>query len=61
MANGRSGRPAKMATPGDKSTLTLRLEADTKNLIIEMAGGYGLTVSEYLETLAQRDHAGSHR
>lgn len=55
MANGRAGRPPTAAPPGSRTQLTLRLDAETKALIVGMADSYGLTVSEYVEVLAARD------
>lgn len=49
----RNGRPPKQA---DKpTTLTLKLEPDIKNLIIQLADGYDMTITEYLTTLVRRD------
>lgn len=59
MANGRAGRPAKPAVTGERASLTIRLDGEAKNLIAEMAAGYGLTIAEYLEALARRDRAGA--
>jgi hypothetical protein len=57
MANGRAGRPPKPAEPGGRTTITLRLDGQTKNLAIEMADQYGLTIAEYVEALIERDRA----
>jgi len=55
VANGRAGRPPTKAPAGSRTQLTLRLDAETKALIVGMADSYGLTVSEYVEVLASRD------
>lgn len=55
MAHGRSGRPATLADPQSRSVLTLRLDGTTKNLAIELATGYDMTIAEYIETLILRD------
>lgn len=56
MANGRSGRPPKRsAGSGSRAVLTVRVDGDTKNLVIDLAAGYGMTVAEYLEALVLRD------
>jgi|GEM_PF-1373595 uncharacterized protein (DUF1778 family) len=48
------GRPPKQPT-GDKSTLTLKVSADFKRLLISQADVYGMTLTEYLITLVKRD------
>ena len=47
------GRPAKHAA-GD-TTITLRVPADIKNRIVDMADAYDMTITEYLLTLVERD------
>ncbi|MFZ9715827.1 MAG: hypothetical protein ACO3CH_00020 [Ilumatobacteraceae bacterium] len=54
MANGKPGRPPKNPTT-KTTTLTIKIPAETKNLIIELADGYDMTITEYLTTLIQRD------
>lgn len=52
----RNGRPPKQA---DKpTTLTVKIPAELKNLIIELADGYDMTITEYITTLVQRDRHG---
>lgn len=48
------GRPAK---DPDKPqvTLTLRVSADFKRLLMTQANAYGMTMTEYLITLVERD------
>lgn len=50
----RNGRPPKQAT-GDTSTLTIKIPADLKNKIVDLADGYDMTITEYIITLVQRD------
>lgn len=47
------GRPPQHAA-GD-TTITLRVSADTKNRIVDMADAYDMTITEYLLTLVERD------
>jgi hypothetical protein len=54
----RMGRPTKQAT-GRFSTITIRVPANTKNMITELADGYDMTITEYLLTLVERDAAGT--
>lgn len=54
----RMGRPTKQAT-GRFSTVTIRVPANTKNMITELADGYDMTITEYLLTLVERDAAGT--
>lgn len=54
MANGKPGRPPKNPTT-KTTTLTIKIPAQTKNLIIELAEGYDMTITEYLTTLVHRD------
>lgn len=52
----RNGRPPKQA---DKpTTLTIKIPAELKNLIIELADGYDMTITEYITTLVHRDRHG---
>jgi len=50
----RNGRPPKI-NPNKTSTLTIRVQPDAKKLIVEMADGYDMTLTEYILTLVQRD------
>jgi hypothetical protein len=50
----RMGRPTKTAT-GKFSTITIRIPADKKNFITDLADGYDMTITEYLLTLVERD------
>jgi uncharacterized protein (DUF1778 family) len=48
------GRPAKEPT-GDSATITLKVSADFKRLLMHQAGVYGMTLTEYLITMVERD------
>lgn len=49
------GRPAKKANPGTFTTLTIRLPAEIKNLLVDQASAFDMTLTEYLITLVERD------
>ncbi len=49
------GRPPKRALPGDRPTLTIRLSVGEKNLLVDQADAYGMTITEYLVSLVRRD------
>lgn len=54
--NRRTGRPPKRGS--DESThsnLTVRLEVEAKNLLIDMADGYDMSIAEYITTLVRKD------
>jgi antitoxin component of RelBE/YafQ-DinJ toxin-antitoxin module len=48
------GRPPK-PTQNKNSTITIKIPGSTKNEIVALAEGYGLTITEYLLTLVERD------
>lgn len=48
------GRPPIWPT-GDKSTLTLKISADFKRLLMQQADAYGMTLTEYIITLVKKD------
>jgi len=53
----RNGRPPK---PADKpTTLTIKISAELKNKIIELADGYDMTITEYVTTLVDKDATGT--
>ncbi len=52
----RMGRPPKLATK-ELTSITIRVDKNTKNLILELADGYDMTITEYLLTLVSRDAA----
>ena len=51
----KNGRPPKRAKEGTSTTLTVRIPAHVKNLMIDRAEAYDLTVTEYLISLVDRD------
>lgn len=54
----RTGRPPKRAADGTDTMLTIRVPAATKNLMIDMADAYDLSLAEYLRLLVERDASG---
>lgn len=50
----RNGRPPKKATT-ENTTLTIKIPAELKNQIVELADGYDMTITEYITTLVKRD------
>lgn len=55
---GKPGRPPRRPNGNQPSTLTIRLEANIKNLLIDQAEATDLTVTEYLTSLILRDSTG---
>lgn len=56
----RTGRPPKMPeTVNGHVTLTIRLPAGQKALLVTMAEGYGMTMTEYIGMLVERDSNGA--
>lgn len=53
------GRRPKRVPPDDDSTFTMKIPGVIKNLMIDQAEAYDMTVTEYLVTLVERDAAGS--
>lgn len=53
----RNGRPPKQATK--PTTLTIKISAELKNKIIELADGYDMTITEYVTTLVDKDATGT--
>jgi hypothetical protein len=51
----KPGRPPRRPTGNNPSTLTIRLNAPTKHLLIDQAEATDLTVTEYLTALIHRD------
>lgn len=50
----RPGRPPRRPT-GDTSTLTVRIGSTDKNLLIDQADAFDMSITEYLVTLIRRD------
>lgn len=53
--NPKVGRPPKRAPSDIHVTLTIRIPGDVKNLMIDMADAYDMTITEYLVALVHRD------
>lgn len=53
----KPGRPPRRPKGNLPSTLTIRLPAETKNLLIDQADATDLTVTEYIIALVHRDAA----
>ena len=54
MIKRNTGRPVKIPTT-DRSTVTMKISADLKRLIIEQSQAYGMTITEYVTMLVHRD------
>jgi hypothetical protein len=50
----KTGRPPKHPT-GPNSTLTIKIPAHHKTLLINMADAYDMTITEYILTLLEND------
>jgi antitoxin component of RelBE/YafQ-DinJ toxin-antitoxin module len=48
------GRPPKQPD-NNKSSITMKVDADFKRTVIGQADGYGLTITEYFRLLVARD------
>jgi len=48
------GRPVKIPTSG-ASTVTMKISAESKRKIITQAQAYGMTITEYVLMLVDRD------
>lgn len=55
------GRPPKRVPPDEKTTLTIGLWGREKNLMIDQAEAYDMTLTEYLVMLTKRDVAAKGR
>lgn len=51
----RTGRPPKRAESIGPTMLTVRVDSATKNLLIDMADGYDLSLADYITLLVRRD------
>jgi hypothetical protein len=51
----KTGRPPKKAEPGTKTTLTIRIPAEIKNLMVDQAVAFDMTLTEYIIALVERD------
>lgn len=50
----KTGRPPKPPT-GTHATLTIKIPAQDKTLIMQMADAYDMTITEYITTLLHND------
>lgn len=50
----KTGRPPKQPT-GSHSTLTIKIPAEDKTLLIQMADAYDMSITEYILTLLKND------
>lgn len=55
MLKSKVGRPPKRALSGDRPTLTIRLTPVEKNLLVDAAEAYDMSITEYLMALVRRD------
>ena len=53
----RVGRPPKKAEPGGFTTLTIRISAEVKNALVDVAEGYGLSMTELIVMWLEREMA----
>lgn len=55
MLKSNVGRPP-VRPIGDKdSSLTMKVPAEFKHLVLDQAAAYGMTITEYIRTLVERD------
>ena len=54
----RHGRPPVRAQANTKTTLTIKIDANMKNLMVDQADAVDLSLSEYLSMLVVRDWGG---
>jgi hypothetical protein len=54
MMKRRTGRPPKQAS-GSHTTITLKVPAQMKAMLIEQSEAYDMSITEYLTTLVERD------
>jgi hypothetical protein len=52
-----TGRPP-IVPVGDRSTITMKISADLKRLILVQASAYDMTITEYVTMLIERDSHG---
>lgn len=51
----RHGRPPTPAQANTKTTLTIKIPADMKNLMMEQADAYDMSLTEFISMLVIRD------
>ena len=54
----RHGRPPHRAQPNTKTTLTIKIDSDIPNLMVDQADAFDLSIGEYLGMLVVRDWGG---
>ena len=54
----RHGRPPHRAQANTKTTLTIKIDADIKNLMVDQADAFELSIGEYVSMLVVRDWGG---
>ena len=54
----RHGRPPTRATAKTNTTITLKIDASIKNLMVDQADAFDLSLSEYVSLLVVRDAGG---
>ena len=51
------GRPPKWPASGEPSSITIKIPSEFKQLVLIQAKAYGMTITEYIQTLVDRDVA----
>jgi len=49
------GRPPVRPIGNKGSSLTMKVPAEFKHLVLDQAAAYGMTITEYIRTLVERD------
>lgn len=49
------GRPPVAPTPGQQSSITMKIPPEFKQQVLDQCQAYGMTITEYLTTLVERD------
>jgi len=51
------GRPPVTPTPGGQSSITMKIPSEFKQQVLDQSQAYGMTITEYIQTLVDRDAA----
>ena len=51
------GRPAKIPIEGKQSSITMKVPPEFKQMVLNQSEAYGMTITEYIQTLVTRDAA----
>ena len=51
------GRPPVIPTPGEQSSITMKIPSEFKQQVLDQSQAYGMTITEYILTLVERDAA----